>query len=102
MGFLLYDIAPGSVHVLEAMQKWPHSGEPTETGFNIAEQTSDPFYQHLARDAERSRRFGGGMRFMTQGSLYDINHLIDGYDWGALDRPGGCVVDVGGGHGGVS
>ena len=102
VGFLLYDIAPGSVHVIEAMQKWPHSGEPTETGFNIAEQTSDAFYQHLARDTERSRRFGGGMRFMTQGSLYDINHLIDGYDWGALDRPGGCVVDVGGGHGGVS
>ena len=101
-GFLLYDIAPGSVHVIEAMQKWPHSAEPTETGFNIAEKTSDSFYQHLARDAERSRRFGGGMRFMTQGSLYDINHLIDGYDWGAFDRPGGCVVDVGGGHGGVS
>ena len=102
VGFLLNDIAPSSIHVIEAMQRWPHSGEPTETGFNIAEQTSDPFYQHLARDAERSRRFGGGMRFMTQGSLYDIKHLIDGYDWGALDRPGGCVVDVGGGHGGVS
>ena len=39
---------------------------------------------------------------MTQGSLYDINHLIDGYDWGAFDRPGGCVVDVGGGHSGIS
>jgi len=102
VGFLLNDIAPASTHVIEAMQRWPLSGEPTETGFNIAELTSDPFYQQLARDAERSRRFGGGMRFMTQGSLYDINHLINGYDWGTLDRPGACVVDVGGGHGGVS
>ena len=102
VGFLLNDIAPGSLHVIEAMSKWPGSGEPTETGINIVERTSDPFYQHLARDAERSRRFGGGMRFMTQGSLYDIKHLINGYDWGALDMPGGRVVDVGGGHGGVS
>ena len=39
---------------------------------------------------------------MTQGSLYDIQHLINGYDWAALDKPGGCAVDVGGGHGGVS
>lgn len=102
VGFLLDDIAPGSVHVLEAMQKWPQSSEPTETGFNIAEQTSDSFYQRLARESERSRRFGGGMRFMTQGSLYDIKHLINGYDWNALDFPGARVVDVGGGHGGVS
>lgn len=102
VGFLLDDIAPGSVHVLEAMRKWPQSSEPTETGFNIAEQTSDSFYQRLARNPERSRRFGGGMRFMTQGSLYDIKHLINGYNWKALDIPGGCVVDVGGGHGGVS
>lgn len=102
VGFLLDDIAPGSVHVIEAMGKWPGSGEPTETGFNLAEGTEEPFYKHLAQDGERARRFGGGMRFMTQGSLYDVKHLVEGYKWGDVDRPGGCVVDVGGGHGGVS
>ena len=39
---------------------------------------------------------------MTRGTLYDINHLIRGYSWAELDIKGGSVVDIGGGHGGVS
>lgn len=102
VGFLLEDLAPASTKVLEAFKKWPGSGEPNETGFNIENDTSDPFYLELAKIPERSRRFGGGMRFMTRGSLYDIGHLINGYDWAALDKADGIVVDIGGGHGGVS
>lgn len=102
VGFLLEDLAPASTKVLEALDRWPGSGEPHETGFNIENDTRDPFYLELAKTPERSRRFGGGMRFMTRGSLYDIGHLVAGYDWAALDRAGGTVVDIGGGHGGVS
>lgn len=102
VGFLLADLAPASDKVIEALEKWPGSGEPNETGFNIENKTSDPFYLELAKIPERSRRFGSGMRFMTQGTLYDINHLINGYEWAALDEKGGTVVDIGGGHGGVS
>ena len=102
VGFLLEDLAPASTKVIEAFKKWPGSGEPNETGFNIENDTSDPFYLELAKNPERSRRFGGGMRFMTRGSLYDIGHLISGYDWAILDKAGGTVVDIGGGHGGVS
>lgn len=102
VGFLLEDLAPASTKVIEAFKKWPGSGEPNETGFNIENNTSDPFYLELAKVPERSRRFGGGMRFMTRGSLYDISHLIAGYDWPTLDEAGGTVVDIGGGHGGVS
>jgi len=102
VGFLLADLAPASNKVIEALEKWPGSGEPNETGFNIENKTSDPFYLELAKIPERSRRFGSGMRFMTQGTLYDINHLINGYEWTALDEKGGTVVDIGGGHGGVS
>jgi O-methyltransferase domain len=102
VGFLLEDLAPASTKVIEAYKKWPGSGEPNETGFNIENDTSDPFYLELAKKPERSRRFGGGMRFMTRGTLYDIGHLINGYDWAALDKAGGTVVDIGGGHGGVS
>ncbi len=100
--FLLEDLAPASTKVVETFKKWPGSGEPNETGFNLENNTTDPFYLELAKTAERSRRFEGGMRFMTRGSLYDINHLINGYDWSALDKAGSTVVDIGGGHGGVS
>ena len=102
VGFLLEDLAPASTKVIEAFKKYPGSGEPNKTGFNIENNTSDPFYLELAKVPERSRRFGGGMRFMTRGSLYDIEHLIKNYDWAALDNESGVVVDIGGGHGGVS
>ncbi|KAL9005014.1 MAG: hypothetical protein Q9188_002195 [Gyalolechia gomerana] len=102
VGFLLEDLAPASTKVIEAFTKYPGSGEPNKTGFNVENNTSDPFYLELAKVPERSRRFGGGMRFMTRGSLYDIEHLVNGYEWAALDKAGGTVVDIGGGHGGVS
>lgn len=87
---------------MAAFEKYPGSGEPNETGFNVENNTTDPFYLEIAKIPERSRRFGAGMRFMTRGSLYDINHLIQGFDWAALDKTGGIVVDIGGGQGGVS
>lgn len=102
IGFLVEDLAPAALKVTEAHRQWPSSAEPNETGFNVENKTDEPFYLELAKDAERARRFGGGMRFMTRGSLYDLEHLVRGYDWAALDRIGGTVVDVGGGHGGVS
>ena len=102
VGLLLENLAPASTKVVEAFMKWPGSGEPNETGFNIENNTSDPFYLELANITERSRRFGSGMRFMTRGSLYDIGHLINGYDWATLNKAGGVVVDIGGGHGEVS
>ncbi len=102
VGFLVEDLHPAATKVIEAQHKYPGSGEPNETGFNIENNTSDPFYLELAKNTERSRRFGGGMRFMTRGALYDINHLIRGYRWSELDETAGTVVDIGGGHGGVS
>lgn len=102
VGFLLEDIHPASTKVIEGFEKYPGSEEPNETGFNVANNTSDPFYQEIAKTPERARRFGGGMRFMTRGAIYDIKHLIRGYEWSELDETGGTVVDCGGGHGGVS
>lgn len=102
IGFLVEDLAPASLKVVEAHRKWPGSGEPNETGFNIENDTDDSFYIELAKTQERARRFGGGMRFMTRGSLYNIDHLIHGYEWGAIESVGGTIVDVGGGQGGVS
>lgn len=62
ISFLMSDIGPGARFVNEAHKRWPNSVEPNQTGFNIAENTADPFYLHLAKDEERSRRFGNGMR----------------------------------------
>ncbi|KAF2204964.1 hypothetical protein GQ43DRAFT_95674 [Delitschia confertaspora ATCC 74209] len=42
------------------------------------------------------------MRFMARGSLYDINHLIHGYDWKSINNVRGTEVRIGGGQGDVS
>ena len=84
------------------MEKYPGSGEPNETAFNLAFNTSRPFYLELEPTPERARRFGGAMRWMSQGGRFSNDHLIRGYDWAAFDHEGGMIVDVGGGHGAVS
>ena len=102
VGFLIEDLHPASTKVLEVFAKYPGSEEPNMTGFNVENNTSDPLYIEIAKKPERARRFGGGMRFLTRGSHYDINHLVRGYDWSKLDKRGNTIVDCGGGHGAVS
>ena len=62
IGFLLDDIAPASRFALQAHAKWPGSAEVNETGLNMAKNTSDSFSIHIAKDKERSRRVGNGLR----------------------------------------
>lgn len=102
VGFLIEESLPASAKFLEALEKYPGSEEPNETGFNVDNNTNDPFYVEIAKTPERARRFGGCMHFLTRGPGFDINHLIRGYDWAELDKTGGIVVDCGGGQGAVS
>src|SRR5438045_130111 len=88
--------------MVAAMDKYPLSGEPNETGYNLAFNTSRPFYLELESIPDRARRFGAAMRWMSRGGRFSATHLIRGYDWISIDRPGGLLVDIGGGHGAVS
>ncbi|KAF2152731.1 putative O-methyltransferase [Myriangium duriaei CBS 260.36] len=101
-GFLLQEMFPAAAKMVEATQKYPSSGEPNETAFNVAFNTSRPFYLELEASPERARRFGSAMRWMSRGGRFSNDHLIRGYDWASIDRAGGLVVDIGGGHGAVS
>jgi hypothetical protein len=88
--------------MVEALEKYPNSGEANETGFNLAFNTSRPFYLELQSTPERTRRFGGAMRWMSRGGRFSNDHLVRGYDWPSIDHAGGLLVDIGGGHGAVS
>lgn len=107
VSFALNEMTPASMHFLQALEKYPSkdNGATTEqikTGFSIANNTSDPIYTELAKYPERVRRFGSAMRHMLSGTVYDIAHLLHGYDWGRLAQQGATVVDMGGGEGGIS
>ena len=95
-------VQPAAAKMVEAMKKYPGSGEPNETGFNLAFNTSRPFYRELQATPERARRFGFAMRWFTSGGRFSVDHLVKGYDWASFDNEGGVLVDVGGGHGAIS
>jgi len=101
-GFLLEEIFPAAPKLVDALKKYPASGEPNETAFNLAFNTSRSFYKELEATPERSRRFGAAMRWMSRGGRFSNDHIVRGYEWAQVDHANGLVVDVGGGHGSVS
>ncbi|KAI3339595.1 putative O-methyltransferase [Ustulina deusta] len=101
-GFLLEEMFPSAAKMVAAMQKYPSSGEPSETAFNMAFNTSRPFYLELDVEQERSRRFGAAMVWMSRSGRFSHDHLARGFNWARFDHDQGTVVDVGGGHGAVS
>ncbi|KAL8980683.1 MAG: hypothetical protein Q9205_004301 [Flavoplaca limonia] len=100
IGLQVDELAPVAANTVEAVRKFHDSGEPHETAFAL--QNGMPIFDALRKYPERGRRFGAAMRCYTKGEGYDLRHLIEGYDWISMDRPGAVVVDVGGGHGSVS
>ncbi|EUC41662.1 hypothetical protein COCMIDRAFT_8664 [Bipolaris oryzae ATCC 44560] len=88
---------PAAKKLVDALEKWPEAAEPNHTGFSLGHGTDLSFYQALASDPERARRFGEGMSFFTTGEGFSLRHLTDGYSWNSIAS--GTVVDMGGSHG---
>ncbi|KAJ2981742.1 hypothetical protein NUW58_g6609 [Xylaria curta] len=86
--------------MLDALQRWPNSSEPSETGFSMASNSSASIYEVLASDAERAARFSNAMKAFSTTSVFYITHLTDNYDWASLGKVE--VVDVGGAQGHVA
>ncbi|KAL8810901.1 MAG: hypothetical protein Q9223_007651 [Gallowayella weberi] len=100
IGLQLAELAPVATKTIDAVRNYGDSGEPTETAFAL--QHGMPVFKFLSKNPENGRRFGAAMGFYTRGRDYSLKHLIQSYDWAAIDHPGATVVDVGGGHGSVS
>ena len=82
---------------VDAMVKWPGSQEPTQTGFNLANDTNDTMFVEIAKDPFRAKRFADAMTLFTMKPGYESKHLVEGYNWAAIGK--GLLVDVGGSHG---
>ena len=102
LGMMTAELAPMAGKFIEAMSKYGDSGEQDQTAFCLENDTTLPMYQYLSQHPDRERRFGAGMRFFTKGEGWHLKHLVSGFDWASIDRPGAIVVDVGGGNGSVS
>ncbi|KAI0900092.1 S-adenosyl-L-methionine-dependent methyltransferase [Annulohypoxylon nitens] len=91
------DMWQAASQTCNAIAKYPNSSEPHETGFSLANQTNKSIYEFLSDYPERARRFGNAMRSFTQGTGFELSHIVDNFPWRDIEN--GTVVDVGGSQG---
>jgi len=100
VGFIVNDCWLPIANVVKAMKKWPGSGEPTETGVNLAYGTEDKFFDIIQKDQELAKRFSMAMEAHGGGEGFLVKWTVEGYPWGSLGEA--TVVDMGGSQGFVS
>ncbi|KAK5625638.1 hypothetical protein RRF57_001354 [Xylaria bambusicola] len=91
---------PAATRMLDALQKWPGSQEPRETGFALANGSDRSIYQILEADPGRALRFANSMKAYMLMQEYNSTHVVNNYDWASLGQV--HLVDIGGGAGHVS
>lgn len=98
-GYVCEDLRPAAASVPDALAKWPGPPWlPNQTGHNLATGTAGTFWDSLADDLARSRRFASSMSLMQRMPGWQPAAALEVFDWGALG-PDAVVVDVGGGDG---
>lgn len=102
VGYVCEDLRPAAASIPDALAKWPSPPWlPNQTGHNLAAGTRGTFWDSLASDAARSRRFASSMGLMQRMPGWEPAAALEVFDWGALS-PDDVVVDVGGGDGGFA
>ncbi|GKT85912.1 sterigmatocystin 8-O-methyltransferase [Colletotrichum tofieldiae] len=86
--------------IVDALQKWPNAEEADQTAFNIMHCTTGSYFENVANDPEKAARFGAGMATQWEFPGYQLEYLLDSYDWAALGPV--KVIDVGGFKGRIS
>ncbi|KAI0173698.1 sterigmatocystin 8-O-methyltransferase [Hypoxylon sp. FL1284] len=80
-----------------ALEKWPGSQKPNETGFSLANDTTGSIFDIIGESPERAVRFANAMKVMTSKPEFDLSYAMDPYDWESLGEA--QIVDVGGAKG---
>ncbi|KAI0157409.1 S-adenosyl-L-methionine-dependent methyltransferase [Xylariaceae sp. FL1272] len=94
------ELWPASAHACDAIDKWPASEEPTETGFALANNTTKSMYEFFSDHPERARRFANAMRAHGDRAGLDPSHTVQAFTWSKLSDA--KVIDVGGSYGNIS
>jgi hypothetical protein len=101
VGFCVDDMWPAASKTVGALELNPSASEPTQTGFTLANGTTDvePMFATFGKSPLRAKRMGGAMVSLTGGEGYEVSYLLENYDWAAIDAVSGTLVDIGGSHG---
>lgn len=81
--------------MVEAMERWPGSGDPKKTAWNLATGRKGTFWEEHATMPDEMGRFAEAMMILAGSEKLDMKFLVEGFNWGEV----GTVVDVGGSQG---
>ncbi|KAK4642918.1 hypothetical protein QC761_401620 [Podospora bellae-mahoneyi] len=80
-----HEMWPAAVKMLDALEKWPESSEPSETGFALANGTVATAFEILGSDPARAARFGRAMSIYAMKPEYSPSYLTEYFDWASLE-----------------
>lgn len=81
-----------SSHLAQASEKSFRSGRPEHSAYSAAYGTDTTFPDALRQNPKLARDFGGFLRATQSIYANDVQHVLDGFDWGSLKHA--KVVDV--------
>jgi len=89
-----------SAYLVDSIDRWKGSEEPTHTGYNIATGRTESFFETTKKDARLAEVFANNMKYFQSrpGFGSDHSHLFSSFDWASVKS----VVDIGGGTGATS
>jgi hypothetical protein len=92
VGVCSAEFFPAAARTVDALQKYPASQEPTQTGYSLAHCPDKPMFAEMGKDPARAKRFGGAMGSLTGGEGYEVDHIVNNYPWADLGEA--TIVDV--------
>jgi hypothetical protein len=92
VGFFSKDVWLPIANVVNAMKKWPGSGESNETAVNLTYDTDLPWFDWLQKDQDLAKRYSLAMQAHGGGEGFSLVHTVEGYLWDDLGEA--TVVDV--------
>ncbi|KAK5651494.1 hypothetical protein OQA88_11948 [Cercophora sp. LCS_1] len=77
------------------LERFPGSGSPTETAWNLATGRKGAFWEEYATMPDEMGRFAEAMQLLAATARLDMRFLVEGHDWTGAKT----IVDVGGSRG---
>jgi len=93
IGVNLEDVGPSENRLLEAMEKYPGSQEPSEAPFTLTNAEGSNYFQNMSKNPARFHRFSSAMASLVGGEGFEAYHTVKAFDWSSIGK--GTVVDVG-------
>jgi hypothetical protein len=92
LGHCTHEAFPAASRLVDSIRQYPDTEEPSQAGFNIAFNTTDPLFTFLSKHPDRFDRFNRGMAGLSKSGGRSDQQVVDGFPWDSLGNA--LVIDV--------